>query len=625
MKTNFTRVSVIYILSVFPILAFANQLNYVPGEVIVKLKGSPMSVNSKSFLSKAGSQKSLEMKASWKSLNMYKFASKPGDDMERIASELAADANVEYAEPNYIFGKGDNEVPNQMKNVSTRVQMQSYFSSSGNASYNQATTNIRAQDAWNSTSGSARPIVAIIDTGVDIYHEVFTDWCAIWKNTGEIAGNRRDDDGNGYIDDINGWNFVSNSANVLDDDGHGTHVAGIVLGTTQDISEENPTPPVSGVCSQEKSKIQIMVLKFLDANGSGTTSDAIQSIYYAVDNGAQILNNSWGGPSYSKALHEAVAYAYSMGTIFVAAAGNSGTNNDVTPMYPASYNVPNLISVAAANSSDRLASFSNYGTKSVHIASPGVGIYSTVPNDYYAEMSGTSMAAPFVTGVAALMLHEKPNLNGYQAKNIMLESASNVGSLGSYTKSSSKVNALDAVLSTQSATVSDYQPVYKLSLGEYDRDIASAIASGGSGCGMVQSINNTSGKPPLGPSAVVVSLLLLPLALAMYARRKAKQHYNRKYERFEVSNSIKVKIADRDLVASMQTVSMGGLGINVEEMLEKGSILKMRIESPDGTQSVEVQAAVVWTDGKNHGLQFDEASEGILKMLSHWSKRAVGT
>jgi serine protease len=264
------------------------------------------------------------------------------------------------------------------------------------ASQQWALNAIGASTAWNYTTGSKQIVVAVIDTGVNYNH---ADLAAnIWKNTDEVAGNGADDDGNGYIDDYFGYNFNASSSNPMDDHGHGSHVAGTIGAVG------NNGTGVTGV----NWNVQIMSLKFMSASGSGYTSHAVSAIYYAVNNGAKVINNSWGGGSYDAALANAIQYARSRGVIVVNAAGNSGVNVDTSPYYPASINYDNVLTVAATDQNNNLASFSNYGANTVDIAAPGVSILSTYHNGGYATMSGTSMAAPHVAGAAALIWSLNP-------------------------------------------------------------------------------------------------------------------------------------------------------------------------------------------------------------------------
>ncbi|MFH0907315.1 MAG: S8 family serine peptidase [bacterium] len=250
---------------------------------------------------------------------------------------------------------------------------------------------IDATEAWD-IAVTSDVVVAVIDTGMDYEHP---DLAAnMWSNAGEIAGNGMDDDGNGYVDDVRGWDFFSDDSDPMDCNGHGTHVAGTIG------ASGNNQQGVAGVCWN----VVLMPIKFLDDFfGFGTTADAIRAIDYAVAMGARVINNSWGGGAYSQALKEAIATADEAGVLFVAAAGNDGEDTDASPHYPSSYDVPNVISVAATTESDTLADFSNYGSATVHLGAPGQDILSTTPEGSYARYSGTSMATPHVAGACALV------------------------------------------------------------------------------------------------------------------------------------------------------------------------------------------------------------------------------
>ncbi len=287
---------------------------------------------------------------------------------------------------------------------------------------------IDAPEAWDYTTGTGQTVVAVIDTGVDYNHDDLR--ANIWVNSGEIAGNGLDDDGNGYIDDLHGYDFANNDSNPMDDNGHGTHVSG-TIGAVGDNGLG-----VVGVNWHTK----IMALKFLDESGSGYLSNAIRALDYAVANGARLSNNSWGGGGYEATLGMAIARASSVGHIFVAAAGNSASNNDVTASYPASYAYDNVVAVAATDQNDNLASFSNYGASTVDIAAPGVSIYSTLPGNSYGSYSGTSMATPQVAGALSLYLDANPSATASQAITALYQSADAILSLSNRVAGSRRLN-----------------------------------------------------------------------------------------------------------------------------------------------------------------------------------------
>lgn len=293
----------------------------------------------------------------------------------------------------------------------------------GYETQNKAFELISAPAGWEVRHDAPEIIVAIIDTGVDFYHP---DLAAnIWTNPGEISDNGTDDDHNGYIDDLHGWNFVDHNNKVYQptDDPHGTHVAGIVGAVG------NNSLGVTGTAW----RVQLMVLKIMGPNGAGTLAAALEAFSYAAHNGAKIANNSWGHEGYSYS--EALAIEAS-NLLYICAAGNEGNDNDtaVEKNYPASYDLDNIIAVAATDGSDRLASFSNYGARNVDLAAPGVDIYSTYPSNEYRSMSGTSMATPAVAGAAALAMAQYPKLplfaaQGPSIRSLLLESADSLSFL----------------------------------------------------------------------------------------------------------------------------------------------------------------------------------------------------
>jgi thermitase len=367
----------------------------------------------------------------------------PGDLTVREAIEVYEDSpDIEYAEPDYILRP--LATPNDT-DFSALYGLHNTGQTGGTPD-----ADIDAPEAWDATTGNQETMVAVIDEGVDINHPDLRD--NIWTNPDEIPDNNIDDDGNGYEDDVHGWDFHNNDASVYDPDPvtgkgdeHGTHVAGTIA------ARGNNEIGVVGVNWQAR----IMPLKFLGANG-GSTSNAIKAIDYAIAEGVRISNNSWGGGG-SRTLRESIERAEAAGHLFVAAAGNKGTNNDTTPSYPASYDLPNIISVAATNHNDALASFSNFGVSSVDLASPGANIRSTLPNGKYGSMSGTSMATPHVSGVAALLEGREPGMGYAAIKARILGSVDQKSGLSKKVASGGRLNAA-AAISQESTQVPDAAP-----------------------------------------------------------------------------------------------------------------------------------------------------------------------
>ncbi|NOZ22190.1 MAG: S8 family serine peptidase [Planctomycetes bacterium] len=338
-----------------------------------------------------------------------------------VSDWLSYNTNVAYFEPDRVLTAA--AIPND-PNFS-----QLWGLNSG------ADHDIDAPEAWDVTTGSRSIVVGIIDTGVDYTHP---DLAAnIWTNPGEIAGNGRDDDGNGFVDDVHGYDFANNDGNPMDDNSHGTHVAGTIGAVGNDGRG------VVGV----NWTTSIMALKFLDRNGSGSDEDAIRAINYATmmkttyGVNIRVTNNSWGGGGYSQALYDSIAASGQADMLFIAAAGNSGGNNDSRPEYPASFDLDCIISVAATDSSDRLASFSCYGANSVDLAAPGVNIYSTVPGGSYDSYDGTSMATPHVTGVAALAWSAAPDATAAQIRDAILAGVDRVSALNGKVATGGRLNA----------------------------------------------------------------------------------------------------------------------------------------------------------------------------------------
>ena len=358
--------------------------------------------------------------------------------IQEVLAAYNRDPSVEYAELNYIVSicktPDDALYPLQwpLDNIGQDYPESGYY----NPPPGTPDCDIDAPEAWDIHTGSSKIIVAVVDSGVDYKHRDLQD--NIWVNQTELNGVADvDDDDNGYIDDIYGYDFINNDSDPIDDLGHGTHCSGIIA------AGGNNGLDISGVCWNAK----IMALKFLNAAGEGYTSDAVVAFYYAVENGADVISNSWGGDDYSETLEEAIDYAHSQGVIMVAAAGNDYSDS---PLYPAYYE--HMIAVAATNSNDAKASFSNYGDW-VDIAAPGVDILSLratgtsrgTPYDSNTTIAtGTSMACPHVAGACALLLSFNASLTSDEVYDILMETGDPISP--GICLSDGRLNLLNALL-----------------------------------------------------------------------------------------------------------------------------------------------------------------------------------
>ena len=376
-----------------------------PGEILIGFRDGVSTAEQNKVLAKVGATE----KRKFTKIHGALLDLKP-EKVERALEQLRADDRVRYAEPNTLIHL--DALPNDpffnrlwgLNNTGQTVQ--------GLTGLPDA--DIDAPEAWNVTTGSNAVTVAVIDTGIDGSHPDLSS--QMWINPGEnctgCRTDRIDNDGNGYVDDWRGWDWVNHDNNPADDHGHGTHVAGTIG------ASGNNGIGVTGV----NWHVRLMPLKFLSSAGSGTTADAVSAVLYAADKGADVMNNSWGGDTYSQALADAIAVADDRGSLFVAASGNSSNDNDANPDYPSSYDNPNVISVAATEHRDGLAWFSNIGRRTVDLGAPGLNVYSTWPGGSYQFLTGTSMAAPHVSGAAALVKAAFPNASDLGIKALLLSS-----------------------------------------------------------------------------------------------------------------------------------------------------------------------------------------------------------
>ncbi|MFY9493065.1 MAG: S8 family serine peptidase [Minisyncoccia bacterium] len=417
-------------------------------------------------------RRSAEPTKLFKPTNLHKIIFDKSVKVEDILSQLNKSPEVEYAEPNFIY-RG-LVVPNDP-----------YYFSQGSWGQNYGDLwglkKIQAENAWNITEGAGKT-VAVIDTGLDYNHDDIKN--NVWLNTREIANNGVDDDGNGFVDDVNGWDFTTceifvfdctrpktEDNNPMDGDGHGTHVSGAIA------ASGNNGLGIIGVAPKAK----IMALKGLNDQGAGNSTDLAAAIRYAADNGADVINMSWGGVGNSKVIEDAIKYASSLGVVLVAAAGNS--NEDVSPgFYPANYG--EVIAIASSDENDRRSSFSNYGAK-VLVAAPGGGSTDSSTNKTYRNIlslrsgvtdmygdginvvgtnyyrsRGTSMASPHAAGLAALILSSEPAFTKDQVTQVMQASADDIESPGpDLLTGSGRINVSKALNIKSTPNVSITNPV----------------------------------------------------------------------------------------------------------------------------------------------------------------------
>ncbi|MBI4040269.1 MAG: S8 family serine peptidase [Deltaproteobacteria bacterium] len=408
-------------------------------EIIVKYKTPSFwdvlvydaSFTSDEFILRLAFENNLQLRQASSAFGIFSFESKDRDTFEKLLSQLSKNPNVEYVEINH---------PLQVETFTASQSLEKF-------EIHSHVENGSAVD-----DPTQPPIlVAVVDTGIDPKHSALQE--RIFTNRDEIPHDGLDNDHNGYIDDVEGWNFSENTNDPFDDHGHGTHVAGIIAGVDEKGQE------ASG-------HFKLIPLKFLDENGSGSTMDAIMAISYGLRMGAKVFNNSWGGGHFSRALHDVITQTYEAGALFVVAAGNDGENIDENPAYPASYTQPNVLTVASHDDRGHLSLFSNFGKNSVHIAAPGDFIYSTLPGNSYGYKSGTSMATPAVTRLATLLLDENRNLSVFDVKNIILNTAAGSQELKEKIASGGTLQADHAKSLARRTEPMPHMPTYESPVGQ---------------------------------------------------------------------------------------------------------------------------------------------------------------
>ncbi|RPJ73851.1 MAG: subtilase [Alphaproteobacteria bacterium] len=439
-------------------LQAAETARHVPGEIIVKFRPG---VSAQKFfqnksISSLGIAPKREINLSYQKLNVISIGNE-----KSLASALTAlknNSEIEYAEPNYIYSIAvmPKEAIKTIKKMESSPFVDFSAATPDDSSFDQLWglrnsgsnepqgkagiegVDVNALKAWDLTKGSHAVKIAVIDTGVDYNHPDLQG--NVWVNQAELKGKKGvDDDGNGYVDDVHGYDFANNDNDPMDGHGHGTHCSGTIGAI------HNNKLGVAGVMAD----VTILPIKFLGDDGSGSLEAAIKAIDYATTMKVDLMSNSWGGGGRSEALFEAIKRASDKGIIFTAAAGNSTTNNDASPSYPASYESPNVISVAALTAQNDLAYFSSYGRNSVHIAAPGHNILSTVKGGKYEVMSGTSMATPHVSGVLGLLLAKEGRLAHDVMRERLTLTGVPVSALRGKTQTASRIDAYNLLTDTR--------------------------------------------------------------------------------------------------------------------------------------------------------------------------------
>jgi subtilisin family serine protease len=401
------------------------QRKFIPDEMLVQFKPGVIQAAREAALSRVGGKLLERLRG-----DLHRISLPKGAHLAAAVRALHAHDAVDFAEPNWVYQT--TAVSNDT--YYTNGQLWGMYGDTSPLQTNQYGS--QAGEAWNNGHESCKGvIVGVIDEGVQYTHPDLTK--NHYKNKKEIDGNGLDDDGNGYIDDTHGWDFDGNNKSVYDGPGddHGTHVSGTIGATGGNGAG------VAGMCW----KVKMLHVKFLGAGG-GTTANAIKSVDYITDMKTRhklnivATNNSWGGGGFSQGLKDAIDRGAAENILFVAAAGNGSSNIDSFPFYPASYTSAGLIAVASLNSNGTMSSFSNWGVTSVDLGAPGGGILSTVPTNQYASYSGTSMAAPHVTGGIAMYAKTHPGLTAAQLKAAILGTTTATASMAGKTVTGGRLN-----------------------------------------------------------------------------------------------------------------------------------------------------------------------------------------
>lgn len=413
-----------------PLAAQAQSIpEHVPNQIIVQLRASARAADA--FAVRGSVNATVVHRFKFIDAELWQI---DGISVAEAITSLGRDSRVDFVEPNYIVHidavATDKQVANTEQVANTVIPNDTRFPDQWGL-YNTGQVggipdaDVDATEAWDVTTGGS-VLVGLIGTGVDYNHVELAN--SIFSNPNEIAGNSIDDDLNGYIDDVRGWDFVNNDNNPIDDHGHTTHCAGIMA------AAGNNGVGVAGVSWSAR----IIPLKFLGSNGSGNIANGIKALEYAAMMGAKFTHNPWGGGPFSQAHYDAIQ---ATGLLFVTGVGMANANEDVSPFYPGSYDLANIVAVAGTSRTDAKASFSNYGATSVDLGAPAVSIVSTYPfTNQYNTFTGTSMAASFVAGAACLLFDAAPWLSALSAKDKILSSVDVIPALNGLWVTSGRLN-----------------------------------------------------------------------------------------------------------------------------------------------------------------------------------------
>ena len=437
---------------IFVVLNTAEASKYVQGELIIKFNvDSKIQINN--LVTDFRGNVEREVKLLGGNLYLAKFDKHM--DIEKLAQSVSKRVEVLYAEPNYIYTV-DEPINHGLINKVILGNELNFLYVPSDPEFNilwglsNTGTNdpeglpgvlgadINILKAWEITTGNKKIKIAVIDTGIDYNHPDLIN--NMWVNTVEKKGIPGvDDDHNGFVDDLHGYDFAYKDNDPMDGNGHGTHCAGIIGA----VHNNN----LGGVGVMDK--VELVALKFLADTASGSNLDAVEAIDYATRLGVDVMSNSWGGGEFSQALFDAIKQAKDAGIIFVVAAGNDSVNNDGENHYPASYDLENIITVASHTNEDILSDFSNYGPQSVDVVAPGSNIYSTFKKGGYEVLSGTSMAAPHVAGALGLMIGHSGRIAHDEMRDRLLKTSSFVMNYKNKIVSNGRLNVYNLITDTR--------------------------------------------------------------------------------------------------------------------------------------------------------------------------------